>query len=250
MGARSDNVDDPELAASLLLARRGTAFFARKLNELSDAELNEPSLLPGWSRRHLVAHVGYNARALTHLTEWAASGVETPMYATPETRNEEIEYGATLSPLALRNLSDHAIVHLNVEWRDLPKEAWSHTVRTAQGRSVPVSETAWMRAREVWLHAIDLGNGASFDDLPAEFIDRLLPEVVNLWRSRGETDPNVVLTPVDRDNMQLPLRVDAKEDPTALAGTAADLLAWATGRGADRLETGDRSEIPRAPRWL
>lgn len=149
MAARTDNVDDPKLKADLLLARRGSAFFSRKLNELSDAELDEPSLLAGWSRRHLVAHVGYNARALTRLTEWAATGNEQAMYASPAQRNEEIAYGATLSPLALRNLSDHAIVHLNVEWRDLPKEAWNAEVRTAQGRLVLASETVWMRARNL-----------------------------------------------------------------------------------------------------
>ena len=39
---------------------------------------------PGWSRRHVVAHVGYNARALTRLVEWAKTGIETPMYASAD----------------------------------------------------------------------------------------------------------------------------------------------------------------------
>lgn len=60
------------------------------------------------------------------------------------------------TPNALRNLTDHAAVHLNVEWRDLPDEKWSNLVKTAQGRTVPASETAWMRTREVWLHAVTL----------------------------------------------------------------------------------------------
>ncbi len=81
----------------LLQARRGTAFFARKLNELTDADLDGDSLLPGWTRRHLTAHIGYNARAIARLVEWAATGVETPMYASPEARDHEINFGATLS---------------------------------------------------------------------------------------------------------------------------------------------------------
>src|SRR5690606_1903973 len=89
MVARIDKTRDPELLAGLLLARRGTAYFERKLAELSDDDFDGPSLLPGWDRRHVIAHVGYNARALTHLTEWAATGVETPMYPTPEARNAE-----------------------------------------------------------------------------------------------------------------------------------------------------------------
>ncbi|HET7782728.1 MAG TPA: maleylpyruvate isomerase N-terminal domain-containing protein, partial [Arthrobacter sp.] len=97
MVARHDQATDPALLEALLQARRGTAFFARKLNELSDAELDGGTLLPGWTRRHVVAHVGYNARAIARLIEWAATGVETPMYSSPEARNHEIEFGATLS---------------------------------------------------------------------------------------------------------------------------------------------------------
>lgn len=249
MAARTDNVTDPALAATLLLARRGSAFFSRKLNELSDDELYEPSLLTGWTRAHLVAHVGYNARALTRLTEWAATGVETPMYASPEQRNAEIDLGATLPAQALRNLSDHAIVHLNVEWRDLPEDAWGNLVKTAQGRTVPVSETAWMRAREVWLHAIDLGNGGSIADLPAEFIDRLLPEIVALWKTRGDAVPPLVLTPTDRRDVTLTLDDSATETDT-LSGPAASLLAWATGRSHSGLSLASGAAVPVAPRWL
>ncbi|WP_373325284.1 maleylpyruvate isomerase N-terminal domain-containing protein [Paenarthrobacter ureafaciens] len=74
---------DRRLQEDLLQARRGTAFFARKLNELSDEELDGGTRLPGWTRRHLVAHVGYNARAIARLIEWAGTGVETPMYSSP-----------------------------------------------------------------------------------------------------------------------------------------------------------------------
>jgi maleylpyruvate isomerase len=61
MVARHDQTTDPVLLDALLQARRGTAFFARKLNELTDAELDGRTHLPEWTRRHLVAHVGYNA---------------------------------------------------------------------------------------------------------------------------------------------------------------------------------------------
>ena len=72
MVARHDQTTDPVLLDALLQARRGTAFFARKLNELTDADLDGVSLLPGWTRRHVVAHVGYNARAIARLVEWEA----------------------------------------------------------------------------------------------------------------------------------------------------------------------------------
>ena len=49
MPARTDNVTDPVLAAQLLIARRGQAYFSRKLHALADEEFDQPSLLNGWT---------------------------------------------------------------------------------------------------------------------------------------------------------------------------------------------------------
>lgn len=241
-GARYDSANAP--ARELAWARSGTAYFARKLNELLDAELDQPSLLAGWSRAALVAHVGYNARALTRLCEWARTGLETPMYASTTQRNSEIERGATLPARALRNLFQHSEVHLNVEWRDLTNEQWDHHVRTAQGRTVPTRETAWMRAREVWVHAVDLDNGGSFRDFPPDLLDALLLDVVRAWGRRQEA-VDLVLAAIDRDRTVV---VGAGSGPT-ISGSTADLVRWLTGRGARRL-TSSSGDLPTIPRWF
>jgi maleylpyruvate isomerase len=250
MVARQDQTTDPELLAALLQARRGTAFFARKLNELSDAELDGPSLLPGWTRRHITAHIGYNARAIARLVEWAATGVETPMYASTQVRDHEIEFGATLSPIALRNLFDHSAVHLNVEWRDLPAEAWHHKVKTAQGRIVPAEETVWMRTREVWMHAVDLANGASFADIPAPVLERLLADITGAWHTRG-TDKDLVVKVTDRG---LTSGDTASETATVVTGPLAAVVEWASGRGNSGVTaTGpdaSTAELPVPPKWI
>ncbi|MGH3214672.1 MAG: maleylpyruvate isomerase N-terminal domain-containing protein, partial [Trebonia sp.] len=41
---------------------------------LDEAALGAPSALPGWTRRHLLAHVAANAGALGNLVHWAATG--------------------------------------------------------------------------------------------------------------------------------------------------------------------------------
>jgi maleylpyruvate isomerase len=251
MVARTDRTTDPELLQALLQARRGTAFFARKLNELSDADLDGDSLLPGWTRRHLTAHIGYNARAIARLVEWAATGVETPMYASPEARNHEIEFGATLSPIALRHLFDHSAVHLNVEWRDLPAEAWHHQVKTAQGRTVPAEETVWMRTREVWIHAVDLANGATFTDIPAPVLERLLKDITGAWKVRG-TDTGLLVKVTDQAAAMTFGDTDAAT-PTLITGPLAAITQWATGRGTDGVEvvgSSVGSPLPAAPKWI
>ncbi len=116
---------DLDLPERRLIARRGTAFFAQRLAELSDDELEADSLLDGWTRKHLVAHVGYNAAALCRLMDWAATGVETPMYPSAEHRDREIKDGATLSAAALRNLFDHTVARLDEKWRHLPESRWA-----------------------------------------------------------------------------------------------------------------------------
>lgn len=226
MVARHDLTTDPDLQEALLQARRGTAFFARKLNELTDEELDGDSLLPGWSRRHLAAHIGYNARAIARLIEWAATGVETPMYSSPTARNQEIDFGATLSPIALRNLTDHAAVHLSVEWRDLPDENWSNLVKTAQGRTVPASETVWMRTREVWLHAVDLNNGATVTDIPTPVLERLLQDITSAWKTRG-TDTGLIIDVEGSDTRYGDL---TNPDAITITGPLTKILGWAAGR--------------------
>jgi maleylpyruvate isomerase len=229
-GARYDAPTAP--AETLAWARLGSAYFARVLNDLPDAALGEASVLPGWTRAHVVAHVGYNARALVRLVEWARTGEVTPMYTSAKQRDAEIERGSTLPAQALRHLAAHAAIHLDVEWRDLPGAAWTTPVVTAQGRTVPVSETAWMRTREVWVHAIDLADVArgvtpSFADVPAAVLERLRDDILGTWARRGE--------PVDVSSVR---------------ATLPDLVRWLTGRGRNRLTTAGDGPLPELPRWL
>jgi maleylpyruvate isomerase len=58
---------------------------------LADADLDADTLLDCWTRKHLIAHDGYNAAALCRLLDWAATGVETPMYDSTEQRAREIK---------------------------------------------------------------------------------------------------------------------------------------------------------------
>jgi len=251
MAARVDQVTDPAIAAALLLMRRGQAFWARALGEVPDDSFAEPSLLPGWSRAHVIAHVGYNARAVARLVEWARTGVETPMYESDRQRGDEIEFGATLPVDALRNLAAHASVHLNVEWRDLPAEAWGHLVRTAQGRTVPASETVWMRTREVWIHALDLRTGATTRDFPPQLIDLLLDDLLAVWRrKRADGDRDVLLQPTDRDREYRILAPGESDDPLIVRGNAADVVGWGIGRSSHGVTTPDGTAPPAAPTWL
>ena len=237
--------NDLELSERLLIARRGTAFFAQRLAELTDDELDGDTLLDGWTRRHLLAHVGYNAAALCRLLDWAATGVETPMYESMEQRGQEINEGATLSAAALRNLFDHTVARLDEKWRHLPESAWDAEVRTAQGRSVPASETVWMRTREVWIHAVDLANGARFASFPSIVLESLLTDIVGTWRRKGLGDDLVIevtgAEPVTVGN-------EGADSRRVVRGPLAGVVRWAAGRGA--IGVSSNGPVPEPPPWL
>ncbi|WFR73400.1 maleylpyruvate isomerase family mycothiol-dependent enzyme [Prescottella defluvii] len=235
--------NDLDLAERLNIAREGTAYFAQRLAALSDSEFDDPTLLEGWTRRHLVAHVGYNAAALCRILDWAATGVETPMYESVEQRAREIDEGAALSAGSLRNLFAERAAQLDEKWRTLPDEAWTAQVRTAQGRMVPASETAWMRSREVWIHTVDLGNGGRYEDLPDVVLDSLLDDIVGVWRRKGE-GAGLVL---EVDGRRFVVVQEGAPVTDTVTGPLAAVVRWASGRGATGLTTGSALQ---PPRWL
>ncbi|WP_425098719.1 maleylpyruvate isomerase N-terminal domain-containing protein [Tropicibacter sp. S64] len=159
-GARYDADTAPH--DDLLLARRGTAYFARRLTMLSDAALDEASLLPGIGRRHLIAQISYQARELA----LALKALRAPLVPEEAEWRPDVALAATLPARALRHLFDHAVKHLDVEWRDLPGAAWDRDVRLLSGESLSARETARRRAQTVWQAAIDLGNGGRVADMP------------------------------------------------------------------------------------
>lgn len=173
-GARYDAPGAP--AAQLAWARRGTAYFARLLNDLSPADLDGPSRMPGWSRRHLVAHVAYNARAFANMAGALRAGERAMLYPAREMRTAEITRGATLPDRALRHLFQHAEVHLNVEWRDLTDDDWQKSGTGLDGAPLAIADTPLLRARELWLHALDLDAGARAQDIPRDLLAALAAE--------------------------------------------------------------------------
>ena len=199
----------------------------------------------GWTRRHLVAHVGYNAAALCRLMDWASSGTETPMYASSEHRGREIQEGATSPAAALRNLFDHTVARLDEKWRHAPSAAWSAQVRTAQGREVPAAETAWMRAREVWIHTVDLDNGGRFGAFPEVVLDTLLTDIVGMWRRK---DQGRGLTIVPGNEAPIEIHPGVGPATTVVSGTKAGVVRWCAGRG--KLGVTMTGTPATAPTWL
>jgi maleylpyruvate isomerase len=120
----------------------------------------------------------------------------------------------------------------------MPPGAWAAEVRSAQGRTIPATDVPWMRAKEVWVHGVDLNAGLTFDDLPPDFASALVDDVLTLFAGRGEVlDVTIVATDVDRT---------WGSGTTTVEGPVAAVAAWLTRSDASGLS----GEVPAPPTWL
>jgi maleylpyruvate isomerase len=211
------------LKESLAWSDAGTALCHRAIAGLSEVAYRAPSNLPGWSRKHVVAHLAANAEAIGRLVDWACTGRENRMYSSPEQRAADIEDGAKLPGPELTAWFSRASRELADAMQALPDDAWRAEVVTAQGRTVPAAETPWMRSREVMVHAVDLGTGLGFADLPAHFLTALREEIT---AKRG-----------------------SQNVPT-VRGEDAQITAWLAGRPHTGVTTADGAPAAELPPWL
>jgi maleylpyruvate isomerase len=222
-----------------------TALLLRRVDELSDDDLAAPTALDGWTRRHLLAHVGFNAQALRRLAAWAGTGVRTPMYDSAEQRATEIAEGAGWEPRRLRLFVAETASTLAADLAALPDEAWQHEVVTAQGRTVPATEIPWMRTREVAVHAVDLAAGVDFGNLPNDLCAALVADVAAL-RSKRADGPALELTSSQCGRWA----VDGAGAPVRVQGPVCELARWLTGRGVGDLTDEGGRPLPQLRAWI
>ncbi|MFF0267440.1 maleylpyruvate isomerase family mycothiol-dependent enzyme [Kribbella sp. NPDC004536] len=184
-------------------------------------DLDAPSLLPGWSRRHVAAHLALNAMALGNLVHWAKTGEERPMYLSAEARNADIEEAATRDAVLLRGWFDRSAAALNAELATLSDAQWQTQVRTAQGDPIPATRIPWLRSREVLIHAVDLNTGLTFADLPEDFLTTLCQDIQT---QRADVPP--------------------------VTGPLPDLAAYLSGRPYTNVTTSDGTPAEPLPPWL
>lgn len=184
-------------------------------------ELDGPSLLPGWTRKHVAAHLSLNAEALGNLVHWAKTGEERRMYSSPEQRSADIEANAHRSADELRDWFEVSAQTLADAMAALTQEQWQSTVLTAQGREVPATDIPWMRSREVMIHAVDFGAGVAFADLPTDFLETLCTDI---RAKRG--------------------------DVADLSGPLPDIAAYLAGRAYTNVHLTDGTPAEPLPPWL
>jgi maleylpyruvate isomerase len=211
---------------------------------LDDAAVRAPSLLPGWSRGHVLTHVARNADGGRRLLYWARTGIETAEYASMAARAREIEAGAGRPAVELLADVRDSAASFAREYARMPAHAWRRTVRWTAGQQHPAARAADARLIEVLVHHVDLNAGYRPVDWPPEFVALMLARVVASFAARPDA-PALRLHAADTDRRY---EVGQAVAAQVVRGSAASLLAWLMGRssGTD-LQTSGAAPPPTLP---
>jgi maleylpyruvate isomerase len=221
---------------------------------LTDEQAREQSLLPGWSRGHVLTHLARNADGLRNLLVWARTGVETSQYPSWDARESGIEAGAGRPAAELATDLRQAAAGFAGEAASMPSAAWQVRVRGFNGPEHPAWYTLFRRLTEVEIHHADLGTGYTPADWPARFVADEMERVVGQFASRDDV-PACVLE-VTGTGQQIRVGPAAAADvPLRVTGPACWLLAWLIGRDAGtRLSvsplSGSDQRPPKLPTWM
>ena len=151
---------------------------------ITEPDMRSPSLLPGWSRAHVIAHLAGGADAMRNLLGGVRADRDRPgqdrpgrdrpgrdraAYASAAARDAAIESGAARTTAELTTwLADSAMAFRTVT-RRLPDDCWQVPVQMLDSAPFPAGELLVRRLVEVELHHCDLGIGYGAAQWPAAF---------------------------------------------------------------------------------
>jgi maleylpyruvate isomerase len=150
---------------------------------MTSSDLQAPSLLPGWSRAHVLSHLARGADAMRHLLTGARAGRDRPAYPSPQARNADIDRSAAAGADELVDDLVGSAMALRTVARQLPATAWRYQVQMLDSPRFPASQLLARRLAEVELHHCDLGIGYGHDQWSAVFGTMALDEPMRSQRA-------------------------------------------------------------------
>jgi maleylpyruvate isomerase len=247
--------------------RLATHRLLRSTEALTDQDVGQPSVLPGWNRAEVLTHLARNADGLRRVVEHGARGEVADMYpGGREQRAADIAAGRAVSARVLLADLRHACDALMNAWQALPADRWNARGRTASGTRT-MHDTLGIRLREVELHHVDLAAGYSPVDWPVRFVRETLDEAIRTLPSRGAPHRPFVqvryrveatdhgrtwLVAIDGHDVAV-AEDDGGDIDAAVSGWGCDLLAWLYGRtgvGGSITTAGRDGQVLRLSAWF
>lgn len=233
----------PQIDETLLATTR----YLQALTQLDDQSVLRSSVLPGWSRAHVVAHLSRNADAFSDVLEAVASGEPAAMYPSPASRDRDIE--ETVERHDLAGLVEDTIGSVarlteafwscradpDTPYRRVPDDAATFPLWTLGPR----------RRSEVEIHHADLDLGYRPSEWPTDFSTGVVRQRQEELALLSDACPSMVLTATDTGG---PWRFGVGAG-TEIHGTVGDLAWWLVGRGGGQGLTCSAGTLPVLGRW-
>lgn len=164
-------------AARLADLRSATTAMIRGFDDerWTDADMRAPSLLPGWTRGHVLTHIARNADGIARTLAGALRGEVVARYpdGTPG-RNADIESGASRPAVELIGDVRDSAERLDRLFGGIADiDGWA--LATEDGH--PARDWLVRRWREVEVHRVDAAGGYGPADWSPSFVRYLLPEL-------------------------------------------------------------------------
>jgi maleylpyruvate isomerase len=211
---------------------------------MTDDDVLAPSLLPRWSRGHVLTHLARHADGTRNLLQGAIEGVGRTMYPSREARDADIEAGAR-RPIK-EQVADLETAHdrLAAAIASVPPARWEFVQDWGfGGRGRPTHAALEARLREVAIHHLDLGFGFAADQWTPEFALRILRSSLPVFEARGLAP--CVLKPSDVDAI---VPANGGSD-VEISGPAHALTTWLLGRDSGSSLRVRGGALPTRPTW-
>ncbi len=210
------------------------------IEPLTDAHVRAPSLLPDWSRGHVLAHISGIGAAAARQLEYARRGEQVDVYDGGRPARDAAIEAAAPAPAA-----DHVhAVHRATERVEqaltaLAPADWSRPVRYRDG-VVRDMALAWWREIEIHTTDLDLGlDAAGWSGVLCEHLTDFLAE-------RVPAGTRLVLASPDGWERVL----GAGATPVVVRGSRTDLVAWLAGRKSPQpVRADDGAQLPILDPW-
>ncbi|MEU6155470.1 maleylpyruvate isomerase family mycothiol-dependent enzyme [Actinosynnema sp. NPDC047251] len=194
---------------------------------VTDAQVAEPSVLPGWTRGHVLAHLAHVTEAMARQAENEGTKIEPYVGGRPG-RDAAIEAAAKNSAAEHRAAIKAAEARLADAWAGV--RDWNTPVAYRDGVLLDTAFALW---REVEIHTADLDLAPiawspAFHDHAVDFLSARVPDGVQL----------TLVSTVDSRKWTI-----RSGETSTLQGNPDDLITWLAGREPKNALTGEPPEL-------
>ncbi|HZJ03886.1 MAG TPA: maleylpyruvate isomerase N-terminal domain-containing protein [Nocardioidaceae bacterium] len=172
----ADLIDACRTSHRLLLASLGS---------LTDDDFRAPSLLPCYSRGHVVTHIANKAKAHVVIFEGPAAGEIRQLHPDGYAPDLAADLGASRSGAELRSDLAHCLELLEATWDALDDALWDrHGIMAAGPRTM--AEIVAHHLRNVEVHHVDLDIGHRPSDWPSILVEGELSKRLRSFPDRAD----------------------------------------------------------------